>query len=151
MPIKGGKLTAQERKFSQVYADTGSVGYAAEKAGYAFPHVSGSKALARPAVQESIKRQQLARLNNELLPLALDTIEGILRNPKATDSNKNTAAGLVMKYSVGSAGEGAQEKEPHEMTADELQQQIDRLRREAADRARPVIDVEPSADQGVFE
>lgn len=153
MPIKGGKMTAQERKFSQVYADTGSVGYAAEKAGYAFPHVSGSKALARPAVQESIKRQQLARLNNELLPLALDTIETIMRNDKATDSNKLTAAGLVMKYSVGQ-GEGSEAKEPHEMTADEIQQQIERLRAAAADRARPVIEAEPSSiddKQGVFE
>lgn len=153
MPLKGGKMTAQERKFSQVYADTGSSAYSATKAGYAVPDVAGSKVLARPAVQESIKRQQLARLNNELLPLALDTIEGILRNPKATDSNKATVAGLVMKYSVGTAGEGGQEKEPHEMTADELQQQIARLRREAAERARPVIDVEASSideESGVF-
>jgi len=148
MPIKGGKMTAQERKFSQVYADTGSVGYAAEKAGYAFPHVSGSKALARPAVQESIKRQQLARLNNELLPLALDTLETILTNPKATDSNKNTAAGLVMKYSVGSTGEG-EAKEPHEMTAEELQAQIARLRTEAAERAKPVLVIEPNEPSSI--
>ena len=153
MPLRNGKLTAQERRFAQVYADTGAVGYAAEKAGYAFPEVSGSKALARPAVQESIKRQQLARLNNELLPLALDTLEGILRSPKSTDNNKNTAAGLVMKYSVGQ-GEGSEAKEPHEMTAEEIQQQIERLRAAAADRARPVIEPEPSSidDQGsVFE
>lgn len=155
MPIKGGKLTVQERKFSQVYADTGSVGFAAEKAGYAFPHVSGSKALARPAVQESIKRQQLARLNNELLPLALDTIETIMLNPKATDSNKLTAAGLVMKHT--SSADGGQEKEPHEMTLDEIQARLAALRREASDRAKPVLEQEanePSSidDEGsVFE
>ena len=143
MPRKGGRMTSQERKFAEVYAETGSTSYAAEKARYAFPEVQGARVLGRPAVQESVKRQQLARLNNELLPLALDTVEKILRNEKATDSNKLNAAGLVMKYSVGTAGEG-EAKEPHEMTADELAERIQRLRTEQAERAKPVIDIEPS-------
>lgn len=156
MPVKGGKLTAQERVVAERFAATGDKSYAMEKAGYAHVGANTARVFNRPAVQESIKRQQLARLNNELLPLALDTIETILTNPKATDSNKNTAAGLVMKYSVGSAGEG-EAKEPHEMSADELQAQIARLRAEAAERAKPVIDVEPmtldktEGHSGVFD
>lgn len=141
MPRKGGRMTSQERKFAEVFAETGSTTYAAEKARYAFPEVQGARVLGRPAVQESVKRQQMARLNNELLPLALDTISTILKNEKATDSNKLTAAGLVMKYSVGQEGAG-EAKEPHEMTADELAQRIQALRREAADRAKPVIEAE---------
>jgi len=141
MPIKGGRLTKAEVAFSKAYAGTGHKTFAATVAGYAMPAASADQVLARPAVQESIKRQQLARLNNTLLPLALDTIEGILSNAKATDSNKLTAAGLVMKYSVGAMGEG-EAKEPHEMSADELQAQIARLRNEAAERAKPVLDIE---------
>lgn len=150
------RMTPRENRFASAYASTGDAAYAAHKAEYSMPEISGYQVLRRPVVQESIKRQQQARLNNELLPLALDTIEGILKNPKATDSNKNTAAGLVLKYTVGSGAEGGQEKEPHEMTADELQQQIARLRREAAERAKPVIDAEASSidensqDPGVF-
>lgn len=143
MPIKDGRLTAQERVVAARYAATGDKAYAMEKAGYAHATANTARVFNRPAVQESIKRQQLARLNNELLPLALDTISGILENAKATDSNKLTAAGLVMKYSVGAAGEG-EAKEPHEMSAEELQAQIARLRTEAAERARPVLDVEPN-------
>lgn len=148
MPIKGGRLTAQERTFAREYASTGDATYAATKAQYAQPATSSSRVLGRPVVQESIKRQQLARLNNELLPLALDTISGILNNAKATDSNKLTAAGLVMKYSVGAMGEG-EAKEPHEMSADELQAQIARLRNEAAERARPVLDAEPNEPSSI--
>jgi hypothetical protein len=143
MPIKGGGLTAQERVVVERFAATGDKGYAMEKAGYAHVGANTARVFNRPAVQESIKRQQLARLNNELLPLALDTISTILSNAKATDSNKLTAAGLVMKYSVGASGEG-EAKEPHEMSAEELQAQIARLRNEAAERARPVLDVEAS-------
>ena len=153
MPLKDGRLTKGEVAFSRAYAGTGDKTYAATVAGYAMPAESAAQVLARPAVQESIKRRQMARLNNELLPLALDTIETIMRNDKATDSNKLTAAGLVMKYSVGQ-GEGSETKEPHEMTADEIQQQIERLRAAAADRARPVIEAEPSSiddTQGVFD
>jgi hypothetical protein len=46
--------------------------------------------------------------------------------------------------------------EPHEMTADQLQQNITRLRREAADRSRPIIDGSAAriesqpAESGVF-
>ncbi|AKR54340.1 hypothetical protein XM25_00675 [Devosia sp. H5989] len=149
-------MTKAEVAFSKAYAATGHKTFAAMSAGYRMPAQAADQVLARPAVQESIKRQQMARLNNSLLPLALDTIEGILANAKATDSNKLTAAGLVLKYSVGAAGEGGAEKEPHEMTADELQQQIAKLRREAAERAKPVIDGEASSidedapESGVF-
>lgn len=148
MPLKGGRLTKAEATFAKNYAATGHKAFAATMAGYRMPAASADQVLNRPMVQESIKRQQLARLNNELLPLALDTISGILNNGKATDSNKLTAAGLVMKYSVGAMGEG-EAKEPHEMSADELQAQIARLRNEAAERAKPVLDIEPNEPSSI--
>lgn len=144
MPIRGGGLTRQERIVSERFAATGDKAYAMQKAGYSMPETNAGRVFNRPAVQESIKRQQLARLNNELLPLALDTIETILRNPKASDSNKLTATSQVLKHTAGAAGEGEGAKEPHEMSAEELQHRIDALRREAAERARPIIDAEPS-------
>ena len=147
MPLKNGKLNPQERTFAAVYADTGSSTYAATQAGYAHPHQRAASNLAKPAVQAEIRAQQLARLNNELLPLALDNLEAILRSDKATERGKIMAAKIVIDKAGGP--DATNGKEPHEMSGDELQAAIDRLRREASDRAKPVIDAtanEPESD-----
>ena len=62
MPLKDGRLTKGEVAFSRAYAGTGDKTYAATVAGYAMPAESAAQVLARPAVQESIKRRQMARL-----------------------------------------------------------------------------------------
>ena len=126
----------------------GSSAYAAEKARYAFPDQSGSRVLARPAVQESIKRQQAARLNNELLPLALNVLQDVLTSPKATERGKLAASAQVLKHTLGASIDAGEGKEPHEMTIDEIHQRLEALRREAADRAKPVIEGE--AESSVF-
>lgn len=151
MPIKGGKLTGSEVAFVAAYAESGNLGFAGHKAGYGGVN-SASQALARPAVQDAIRREQIARLNNELLPLAIATLVEVMTSKTATERGKLTATALVLKHTVGAAVDATEGKEPHEMSAHELQQRIEALRREAADRAKPVtLDVDPNpAGGGVF-
>lgn len=155
MPIKGGRLTPQERKFAETYAVTQDPVYSATKAGYGSAATKGYAKINNPAVQDQVRRVQVARMNNHLLPMALDLIEAVLTDVKETTRNRLTAAKLVVDRTIGMGGDAGDDKEPHEMTPAELQARIDRLRREQADRAQPIIEHEPApqADEpegGVF-
>lgn len=155
MPLKNGKMRPQERKFVETYAVTGDGTYAAKQAGYGSPTVRASQKLAQPSVQLEVRRAQLARLNNELLPLSLNLLQQVLTDDKETTRNRLTAAKIVVDRTIGQGGEAGEDKEPHEMTPAELQARIDRLRREQAERATPIIDAVPdenASQQGsVFE
>lgn len=159
MPKKGGKATPQERRFVKEYAATGHAQFAAAQAGYARPSAAASQALARPAIQAAIREEQTARLNNELLPLAVRAIERLLLDPKTPAGATVQAAKLVMDRTLGDTS-AAGGKEPHEMTGEELARALDRLRQEASERSKPVIEVvavqvEPGAPDvaasGVFD
>ena len=144
MPLKNGAMTPMEKRFVVEAARTGEPVYAAARAGFKSPDMQGSQVMNRPAIREAIRREQLARLNNDLLPLAISTLQQIMTDPKATERGRLTATALVLKHTVGAAVDATEAKEPHEMSAAELQQRIEALRREAADRAKPVIEAEPS-------
>ena len=151
MPKKGGVMTPAEIAFSAVFADTRSAQYAAREAGFSAPHSSGYKALQRPAVQAEIARIYTERMFNELLPLAVDAHIDLLTNKSTPAGARVQAVKLVYDKTIGGdAPGGANSKEPHEMTADELANQLIKLRREASERATPVIDVVPSTP-GVFD
>lgn len=90
--------------------------------------------------------------------MAYEAMKAILKDPRspagarAIVSRTLFEAGGLLK-----APDETGEKEPHELTADELQAKIARLRAQAAERAQPVIDVEPrrigqpKSDNGVFD
>lgn len=89
---------------------------------------------------------------------AFDGLMRVLTDPRASATALASASRTMLEAGgVLKVPEDTGEKEPHEMTADELQAKIARLRAEAADRAQPVIDVEPrqigqvKADRGVFD
>ena len=151
MPRKDGTLTPKEAAFAGYMAASGDATYSAARAGYTAPQVDGWRKSNDPALAAVVKRAQMARLTNELLPAALNTLQKVLDDAKETSRNKLTAVGLVLRYTVGQDQNGAETKEPHEMTAAELQERIERLRREQSERARPVIDAEPAPDPGVFD
>ena len=140
MPDKTGRLTPMERKFIEVYAMTQDATYAATKAGYKTPQVLGYQKIANPEISQATKRVQAARLNNELLPVALNLIHTFLTDETRNDRVRLTAAQTVLKYTFGLNADGSDAKEPHEMTQAELQARIDTLRRAAADKARPVLE-----------
>lgn len=151
MPYKGGRLTRMEEQFAQHYARTGDATYAATKAGYGSPAHRGSENANDPAIMAraaQIRRAKLATASIE----AVDTLVAGMRDTKAPRQARNTACGLILKYAVGDEA-GAQAKDPHEMTPEEINEALraSRLRAEAlesvkADRARPVLEQEPVED-----
>ena len=141
MPKKTGELTQQEITFADAYALTGDRKLAGTLAGYKAPAVSACQALQRPDVQSRVLAVQTERINNTLLPLAVGALERILTDPKSPAGAQVQAAKLVLDRALGD-GSAAHDKAPHEMTGDELARQLERLRQEAAARARPVIEGE---------
>lgn len=88
------------------------------------------------AVQAEIARLQAKRLFDEALPLAVECIVGLLRNPKAPAGAQVQAAKLVFDRTLGSTD--AQGREPHEMTGEELARAIAELEAVAAGRAKDI-------------
>jgi hypothetical protein len=146
MPRKGGKLTAGERSIAQSYAVTGDKAFAAVKAGLSVRAGTVDKALQRPAVQAEIARIQQEKLFNDVLPLAVAVHEAILRDPKAPAGARVQAVKLAYDRTLG-RDEAFKGKDPHEMTPDELAKAIDELKRAAADKARPVLELEVVDDE----
>ena len=106
----------------------------------------GSKALQRPEVQERIRRVQIEKLFQDVLPLAVQQHLALLEDPKTPAGAKVQAIKLAYDRTLGSQ-EGAESKAPHEMTADEIQRELtaSKLRLAAlesakADMSKPVID-----------
>lgn len=149
MPTRAGRLTPQELTFSRVMADTGDKHYAAAQAGYSNAKVQGSQLINKPAIQSQIVQYQAGRLVEEGLPAAIDCLIGLVKNDKAPAGARVQAAKVILDRSFGADGDAAG-KQPHEMTPDELQAAIDRLRKEASERAKPVIDAE-TLEEGVFD
>lgn len=137
MDRRKGVSTPQERVFTKEYARTSDVKYAAEKAGYRHPDIIGHQVLARAGVQSDVLRIQQERLENELLPLAINCLRSIIISDKAPAGARVQAAKVVMDRTLGKdqANDG---KEPHEWTAGRLAEEIDRLEQIAAARAKPV-------------
>ena len=151
MPRRDGSLTEKEAMFAGYMAATGDPTYSAAKAGYAAPQVDGWRQSHNPATMDVVRRAQLARLNNDLLPAAINLIERVILDDKENTRNRLTAAKIVVDRTIGQVQDGAETKEPHEMTAAELQARIERLRREQSERAKPVIDAEHTPAPGVFD
>jgi len=142
VPLKSGRLTPTERQFAAAYAATGDRTYAATKAGFKAPSVSAHQCLSRPAVLAEIARVQRERLYNEALPLAVNTLQAIMSDEKAPAGARVQAAKVVLDRTLGSVDEG-QRKELHEMTHEEIQEALARLRAEVEERARPRLELQP--------
>jgi hypothetical protein len=152
MPRKGGRMTAQEHRFVETFAATGDKTYSGHKAGYAFPNQQANNALARPAVQAEVARVQQEKLFSTILPLAVKVHEEILNDKKAPAGARMMAVKLAYDRTLGT-DEAGRAKDPHEMTPDELNDAIERLKRMAADRAKPVLEMQANdeAKGSIFE
>lgn len=160
MGVKKGKngLTGQQAAFAAAYAEVRSPTLAAVQAGYAHPHVAGSKQLTRPAVLAEVRKREEARLFNDLLPKAVSFLEHVL-DQGTNERNRIMAAKIVLDRTLG-APEASTDKDLHEMTADELAAR--RARLEAAssqieqallafgDRAKDVTPAQSDAPGGAF-
>ena len=146
MPRKSGKATARERVFVDTMAASGDPVYSAHKAGYASPASAAVQLPQRPAIAAAIKAKEHARVTNDLLPLATDRVEQILNDPKENSRVVLAAAKMVWDRAFGEQG-ASEGKEPHEMTADELQERIARLRDQQRAIAEDAKDVTPETEQ----
>lgn len=142
MPLKSGKMTPQERIFTKAYAASGDAATAALKAGYARQD-QGYVVARRSGVAEEVRKLALARLTSEALPIAVATLIEVMTDKNQRGSARNMAAKIVIDRTLGEKG-GADGKEAHELTGEELARAIEDLEREAAARAKPV-------NPGVFD
>lgn len=153
MPDKAGRLTPMERIFAERYAATGDAVYAAEKAGYSSPQQRASQNLGNQALMSESRAMAEARMVNEALPLAVESLIKTLKDPVAPWGVKNNAAKIVLDHTK--RADDKADKEPHEMTASEIDARIAELHQVAASRAKPVLELqaEPapsSPESGVF-
>lgn len=139
MPRKGGRQTPQERRFIGAYVATGDATAAARAAGYAQPHSAAHNALERPAIRAEIVKLQTERLFNEVLPLAVDVHIALLTGKDVPAGAKAQAVKLAYDRTVG-LQDPDKRREPHEMTAEELAEEIQALKRVASDKAALVLD-----------
>jgi len=153
MPRKGGRFTPQEQTFVAEYVATGSKRAAGEAAGYASPLVKANHVLSRPAIAAEVARLQLERLQNEILPLAVDVHKELLTAKGVPAGARVQAVKLAYDYVFGD-NDKHDGKELHEMSAEQLQTQLDKLRRQQARiiAAEAVVtDVEQAPGAGVFD
>ena len=142
MPSKSGKMTRGEQMFAEHYARTNDKTYAATKAGYAHADIKAHAIIARPAVQEEIRRQQVAKLFKEALPAAVSCLVSIMTDAKAPAGARVQASKVVLDRTLGADEDGTR-KEPHEMSAEEIAEQIAKLEQVAFARAK-TVDIAPT-------
>lgn len=155
MPSKTGRFTRRETMFTQRFAATGDAVYAAEKAGYSSPRQAASQNANNPAIAAECRRLVADQLATETLPAASRRHLALLNDENVGGQVLIRAIDLAYRYGLASP-DGAEGKELHEMTGDELQRALHRLRQEAADRSRVIIEHTPKderadADPGVFD
>lgn len=143
MPLKSGKLTSQERQFIRHMAGTSDATYAATKAGYKWPVETGSKLMAKPPIKAAVIAEAERILRDELLPLALATHKRLLTD-KATPAGAALGATKLAYDRTLGIDDSKADKEPSEMTYDELTESIERLRQAQEKIATEAIDITPS-------
>lgn len=145
MPDQKGRFTPQERTFVTAYAATGDRGYSARAAGFSQPATAASKLLARPAVQAEIAAEH-ARLLSEGVPLATGRVLRILADDAVKPADHLKAAGMIFRLAGFDTDQLAQ-REPHEMTGEELARALATLEAVAAERAKLIS---PPAELDIF-
>lgn len=157
MPLKNGRLTRQEAAFAQHYARTGDGHYAAEKAGYS-PRSLAQRAHANLNDEAVMARAhaEVVKLLNDDAPRMVGVLAKIAQGETYAAGARVTAADKFLKHWRELTGE-AGEKDPHEMTHDELANTVAALKARAAalesvkaDRARPVVELEAEPEGDVF-
>jgi len=149
LPRKNGSLTPKEQVFAERMASTGDRIYSASKAGLAHPNVAASQLMARDAVRAEVVRRHTDMLFNELLPLAVEAHRKLLTDTAVPAGARAQAVKLAYDRTIGASEGSADQKDPSEMTLDEIIQRTEALQRERADRAR---DVTPSSpESSVFD
>lgn len=142
MPLPSGDLTRGEQAFVAAYADVGDRAKAEKIAG--IPAGTGYRIMARPEIAKRISERQLARINCELLPVAVDTLLDVMTSAKSPAAARVQAAKIVIDRALPVDDRGAP-KDLSEMTPEELAQAINTFEGMAAAMAKPV------SEAGIFD
>jgi phage terminase small subunit len=143
LPLKNGRLTPQERVFVGHMARTGDAVYSAAKAGYAQPENRG------PEKARTLRNEVLQHFDDlivtELVPLAFERLKHNLTDKAVPPGAANQAVKLVFDRAYRDDADML-DRDPSEMTLDEIVRKQQRLQAERESRAK---DVTP--DSGVFD
>lgn len=152
MTTRKGPLSPMQKTFAQHYAATGDATYAATKAGYRTPAVRGSENKSDPAVAAEVRRIARETLRTDGAEVGVRVLIEIASDAKQPAGARVQAADKLVRHS-GLSAEGADGREPHEMSGADLAKAIDELTRIAADRAKPVDAqrLEPTPETGLFD
>lgn len=97
--------------------------------------------LRSPAVLAALELELRRVLHGQLVPLAFQVIENILKNPEASERVRLDAARMVLDrggFAPLKQQDSTSEREPEAMSTSELHALIAQLERELGDRAKPV-------------
>lgn len=148
MALKNGRLTPQEREFARQMARTGDKVYSATKAGYSSPVPRASAALARPEVQDEIRRQAQHRLRTDGAEIGVAVLIEIAQDKKQKGSTRGMAAKSLVQLSGIANGNALSEADLAEMPAEKIKTLLAEAERLLAERmaAAKVIEHEPAAE-----
>ena len=146
MPRRNGRFTPSERSFIEHMASSGgNQTYAAKQAGYKAPQSIGSQLMAKPEIRAAVIERYRHTLTTEGLPLAWAAHKRLLTDAAVPAGAKVAAVKLVYDQTLGVEA-AKTDKEPSEMTFDELQASIEQLQARQAELANEARDVTPAGD-----
>lgn len=137
MPIKKRKLTPRRVKLAAAMAKTNSAKAAALEANISLQ--GAYAALRDPQVQQIVWREQMYHLRVNGVPVAIKALIDVASNPNERGSSRAQAAKIILDQAREQSG--GTDKSVDQMTADQLQAQLDDLRSRRAELAT-VIDAE---------
>ena len=152
MPLKNGHLTSRERAFVGHMARTGDPVHAAAKAGYSSPANRGPEK-AR-TLGAAVRAEYTELISSELVPLAFDALKRNLTESAIAPGARNQAAKIVLDRAYAPGASDA-DKDPSDMSADEIAARIralEALQAAIADKAKDVtpVELDDDPDDGVF-
>lgn len=130
-------LTPGRQRLAKAMAKTNSPKAAALEANMSL--VGAYAALKSPEVQAAVWREQMYRLRVIGVPVAISALIDVATNPKERGSSRAQAAKIILDQAREQAGTG--DKSIDQMTADEMQAQLDEIRSRRAELAT-VVDAE---------
>lgn len=131
------RLTPQERTFSKEYAATGDATYAATKAQYSHPATSSARVLARQDVKAEVDRHLKGILAKGAEKGAAFLVR-VVDDEREPTKLRIQAATVLIKADQGYDEAKRGEREPHEMSIDEIQSKLAALEAEAGNRAKEI-------------
>ena len=150
MPDKKGRFSGMERRFVERMAATGDAAYSADKAGYRHASIVGPTMAAKPAIAAAV-RDEVSRRLDDLVILAADRLQSILRDQAAPNKDVIAASKVVFTHWGAKEGQSAGAKDAADLSGEELHRRIQELQGEAAARARPILDLSPEGGEDVLD